>query len=141
MHFQPLVDLQDRSIFGFEALLRWNHSEFGNIPPNKFIPMAEESGLIIPITVWILKETTNQLAGWQKIGRDHKNLIVSVNISGKHLSNDDLIDDVENALAVSKIKPSTLKLEITESATMENADHTINILNRLKQLGVQLSID
>ncbi|MEP6787167.1 MAG: EAL domain-containing protein [Acidobacteriota bacterium] len=141
MHYQPLVDLQDGSIFGFEALLRWNHSEFGNIPPNKFIPLAEESGLIVPITVWILQQTTNQLTEWQKIHRSHKNLIISVNISGKHLSNDDLIDDVENALAISKIKPSTLKLEITESAAMENAEHTISILNRLKQLGVQLSID
>lgn len=141
MQYQPLVSLQDGGLLGFEALLRWNHSEFGNIPPNKFIPIAEESGLIIPITVWILRETTNQLAKWQKIGPSHRDLIVSVNISGKHLSNDDLIDDVENALAVSKIVPETLKLEITESAAMENAEHTISVLNRLKQLGVQLSID
>ena len=141
MNYQPLVDLQDGSLFGFEALLRWHHSEYGMIPPNKFIPIAEESGLIIPITVWILQETTNQLAQWQKIGPTHRDLIVSVNISGKHLSNDDLIDDVENALALSKITPQSLKLEITESAAMENAEHTINMLNRLKNLGVQLSID
>jgi diguanylate cyclase (GGDEF)-like protein len=141
MHYQPLVCLQDGGLLGFEALLRWHHSEIGNIPPNKFIPIAEESGLIIPITVWILQETTRQLAVWQKISRSTRDLIVSVNISGKHLSNDDLIDDVENALAISKISPSSLKLEITESAAMENAEHTINVLNRLKQLGVQLSID
>ncbi len=141
MSYQPLIDIQDGSLFGFEALLRWNHSEAGNIPPNKFIPIAEESGLIIPITVWILQETTNQLAKWQKISRAHRDLIMSVNISGKHLSNDDLIDDVELALAISKISPSSLKLEITESAAMENAEHTINMLNRLKLLGVQLSID
>ncbi len=141
MHYQPLISLQDGSLMGVEALLRWNHGELGNIPPNKFIPIAEESGLIIPITVWILRETTNQLARWQKISQEYKDLVVSVNISGKHLSNDDLLDDVENALAVSKISPETLKLEITESAAMENAEHTINMLNRLKQLGVQLSID
>ncbi len=141
MHYQPVVDLQHGGILGFEALLRWHHSDLGNIPPNKFIPIAEESGLIIPITVWILKETTDQLARWQKISPAHKDLIVSVNISGKHLSNDDLIDDVENALGVSKISPSSLKLEITESAAMENAEHTISVLNRLKNLGVQLSID
>ncbi len=141
MHYQPLVNLQDGSLLGFEALLRWHHGEFGDIAPYKFIPVAEESGLIIPITVWILQETANQLAKWQKISRTHKDLIVSVNISGKHLSNDDLIDDVENALAVSKISPSSLKLEITESAAMENAELTISILNRLKHLGVQLSID
>ncbi len=141
MSYQPLINIQDGSLLGFEALLRWNHSEHGNIPPNKFIPIAEESGLIIPITVWILGETTTQIARWQKINRSYKDLVVSVNISGKHLSNDDLIDDVENALAISKIEPHTLKLEITESAAMENAHHTISVLNRLKQLGVQLSID
>jgi diguanylate cyclase (GGDEF)-like protein len=141
MHYQPLIDLQDGSLFGFEALLRWQHSEFGLIPPNKFIPIAEESGLVIPITNWILEETAKQIAAWQKISRAYKDLVISVNISGKHLSKDELIDDVENALAVSKIKPSSLKLEITESAAMENAEHTISILNRLKNLGVQLSID
>ena len=141
MHYQPLIDIQDGSLFGFEALLRWHHSEFGLIPPNKFIPIAEESGLIIPITNWILEETAKQIAGWQKVSRAYKDLVMSVNISGKHLSKDELIDDVENALAVAKIKPSSLKLEITESAAMENADHTISILNRLKSLGVQLSID
>ena len=141
MNYQPLVSLEDGSLMGVEALLRWHHSEYGLIPPNKFIPIAEESGLIMPITVWILQETTNQLARWQKISPRYKDLVVSVNISGKHLSNDDLLDDVENALAISKISPHTLKLEITESAAMENAEHTISVLNRLKQLGVQLSID
>ena len=141
MHYQPLVCLQDGALLGFEALLRWQHSELGQIPPNKFIPIAEESGLIIPITTWILQETTSQLAKWQKIGPTHRDLIVSVNISGKHLGKDELVDEVENALAISKISPSSLKLEITESAAMENAEHTISILNRLKGLGVQLSID
>ncbi len=141
MNYQPLINIQDGSLLGFEALLRWNHSEHGLIPPNKFIPIAEDSRLIVPITVWILRETTNQLARWQKISAAHRDLIVSVNISGKHLSNDNLIYDVENALVVSKIEPSTLKLEITESSAMENAEHTITMLNRLKHLGVQISID
>lgn len=141
MHYQPLVSLQEGTLLGFEALLRWHHSELGQIPPNKFIPIAEESGLIIPITTWILRETTNQLSKWQKIGPAYRDLIVSVNLSGKHLGKDDLVDDVENALAISKISPSSLKLEVTESAAMENAEQTISILNRLKQLGVQLSID
>lgn len=141
MNYQPLVDIQDGGLLGFEALLRWNHSDFGNIPPNKFIPIAEESGLILPITVWILNETTRQLARWQRISPENRDLIMSVNISGKHLTNNELIDDVENALAISKISPSSLKLEITESAAMENVEHSINMLNRLKKLGVQLSID
>ncbi|MEJ7624366.1 MAG: bifunctional diguanylate cyclase/phosphodiesterase [Pyrinomonadaceae bacterium] len=141
MAYQPLVRLDDGGLLGFEALLRWNHSEHGNIPPNKFIPIAEESGLIIGMTNWILEETCKQIASWQKISPELSNLVVSVNISGKHLSNDDLMDDVENALAISKIRPETLKLEITESAAMENAEHTISVLHRLKALGVQLSID
>ena len=141
MSYQPLVDLQDGHLLGFEALLRWNHSEFGNIPPNKFIPIAEDSGLIIPITIWILKQTCMQLARWQKINPAYKDLIVSVNISGKHLIHGDLVADIEHALEMSKLAPSTLKLEITESVAMENADHTINVLKRLKQIGVQLSID
>lgn len=141
MNYQPLVDLHSGNLLGFEALLRWNHSEFGNVPPNKFIPIAEDSGLIIPITIWILKETCTRLARWQKIDPAYRELIVSVNISGKHLIHGDLIADVEHALEMSKLPPSSLKLEITESVAMENADHTINVLNRLKQLGVRLSID
>jgi EAL domain-containing protein (putative c-di-GMP-specific phosphodiesterase class I) len=141
MHYQPIIALSDGHIVGFEALLRWHHPDFGMIPPNKFIPIAEQAGLIQPITVWILKETCVQLSKWQKISAEYKDLIVSVNISGKHLSNDDLIDDVENVLEASRIDPKTLKLEITESVAMENAEHTINVLNKLKHIGVQLSID
>lgn len=141
MHYQPIVSLADGRLVGFEALLRWQHGEFGNIPPNKFIPIAEQSGLIQPITVWILKETCTQLAEWHKVSPEYKDLMISVNISGKHLSNDDLVDDVESALEVSGIRASTLKLEITESSAMENAEHTINVLNKLKHIGVQLSID
>ena len=141
MSYQPIVDLSDGRLFGMEALLRWNHTDLGQIPPNKFIPIAEESGLIIPITNWILEETCTQIAKWQKLSPDYSRLVVSVNISGKHLSNNELIDDVENALIESKIDPHSLKLEITESTAMENAEHTIRILNQLKEVGVRLSID
>jgi diguanylate cyclase (GGDEF)-like protein len=141
MHYQPIISISDGRLIGFEALLRWHHGEIGFIPPNKFIPVAESSGLIQPITVWILQQTTRQLAEWQKIGPEYRDLVVSVNISGKHLTKDDIIDDVENALADSGIRPETLKLEITESTAMENAEHTINLLNRLKHVGVQLSMD
>lgn len=141
MNYQPIVSLSDGRLIGFEALLRWHHPEFGMIPPNRFIPIAEDSGLIQPITVWILNQTCMQLAKWQRISPDYENLIVSVNISGKHLSKDDLIDDVLDVLQKSQLAPHTLKLEITESVAMENAEHTINVLNKLKQIGVQLSID
>jgi diguanylate cyclase (GGDEF)-like protein len=141
MHYQPIVSLSDGRLVGFEALLRWNHPEFGWIPPVKFIPIAESSDLIQPITVWILKETTRQIAEWQRISPDYRSLMVSVNISGRHLKNDNLIDDIEVALEDSGIDPRTLKLEFTESTAMENAEHSINLLKRLKQIGVQLSID
>ena len=141
LHYQPIISLSDGRLIGFEALLRWHHGEFGLIPPNKFIPIAEDSGLIKPITAWILEEATRQTVKWQKIGPEYGKMIVSVNISGKHLSDNDLIDDVENALRVSKIDPATLKLEVTESAAMENPEHTINMLSELKRIGVQLSID
>jgi len=139
--YQPLVDLHTGGLLGFEALMRWHHAEFGQIPPNKFIPIAEESGQIVPMTRWMLNTACRQLAAWQAIGPEYADLIISVNISGKHLGNDDLLDNVREVLELTKIRPQSLKLEITESAAMENAEHTISVLNRLKQLGVQLSID
>ncbi|MEP6904163.1 MAG: EAL domain-containing protein, partial [Actinomycetota bacterium] len=141
MHYQPLVSLKDGSLLGFEALLRWHHRENIFISPAQFIPIAENTGLIIPITNWILDETCRQLAEWQKISYATQDLIVSVNISGKHLSNFSLIEDVKKSLQKSNLSPSSLKLEITESAAMENAMQSIQILTSLKELGVQLSID
>lgn len=141
MHYQPIVSLDDGRLIGFEALLRWQHAKLGMIPPLRFIPIAEDSALILPITVWILQQTCKQLAKWQRIGPEYRNLIVSVNISGKHLAKDVLIDDVVGALQESSVAARTLKLEITESVAMENAEHTISILNELKEIGVQLSID
>jgi diguanylate cyclase (GGDEF)-like protein len=141
MFYQPLISLTNGDIVGFEALLRWQHSKHGFVPPVKFIPIAEDSGLIIPITEWILKDTARQIAAWQKISPAYKKLIVSVNISGKHLAVEGLVEQVSKTLEMTKIRPSTLKLEITESTAMENAERSSQILNRLKELGVQHSID
>ncbi len=141
MNYQPLISLKDGELIGFEGLLRWYHHEMGFISPGKFIPVSEDSGLIIPITVWILKETCLQLAAWQKILPEYRNLIISVNISGKHFDDTRLVRDVKTALKLSGLPPTCLKLEITESKAMENAEHTIEVLNKLKKLGVQISID
>jgi diguanylate cyclase (GGDEF)-like protein len=141
VNYQPIVSLQDGRLVGFEALMRWHHSEFGLIPPNKFIPIAEYSGLIRSVTVWILHEACRRLSIWRKISPDYNDLIVSVNISGKHLGNDDLIEDVESVLESTGLPAASLKLEITESVAMENAEHTIAVLKKLKNIGVQLSID
>lgn len=141
MHYQPLISLFDGEIIGFEALLRWHHSTLGFISPAQFIPIAEDSGQIIPITNWILDQTTTQIAQWQKISPSYKKLMVSVNISGKHLAQDGLVETVEAALRKTKLKPASLKLEITESTAMENAERTIEILSELSRIGTQLSID
>ncbi|HMM80034.1 MAG TPA: EAL domain-containing protein [Pyrinomonadaceae bacterium] len=141
MSYQPLVRISDGKLLGFESLLRWNHGEFGNIPPARFIPIAEDSGLIIPITKWILRETTDQMAEWRKISAETSDILVSVNISGKHLSSEDLVYDIECALERSRLAPEALKLEITESTAMDNPEFTLKLLKDLKRLGVQLSLD
>ena len=141
LNYQPLIDLKKGELHGFEALLRWHHPELGFVSPAKFIPIAEDSGQIIPITRWILKQTTECIARWQRISPEFEKLLVSVNISGKHLTDEELIDDVADALASSGLRPECLKLEITETTAMENAEITIGILNRLKTLGVLISID
>ena len=141
MHYQPLISLQDGELIGFEALLRWHNQKRGFVPPDNFIHIAEDSGLIVPITRWILGETCQQIAKWQNLSPSFQNLIVSVNISGKHLEDEGLLKDVKKALRASNLDPSSLKLEITESTAMENAEHTIKILNKLKKIGVQLSMD
>ena len=141
MHYQPILALGDGKMVGFEALLRWEHAELGFISPADFIPISEESGSIIPITNWILKETCSQIARWNKSLPDSEHLFVSVNISGRHLAEDDLVRDVQTALRLSGLAPRLLKLEITESTAMDNAERTIQILRNLHSLGVQLSID
>ncbi len=141
MHYQPLISLTDGALIGFEALLRWHNQKRGFVPPDKFISVAEDSGLIVPITQWILCETTRQIVEWQKLSPAYDQLIISVNISGKHLEDESLIKDVKTALNASTLRASSLKLEITESTAMTNAEHTIKVLEKLKRMGVQLSMD
>ena len=141
LHYQPIISLCDGELIGFEALLRWNHGKKGFISPAKFIPIAENSGLIIPITQWILRETCIQINKWKNLSYSHNKLFVSVNISGKHLADNSLISDINNALKISGLSPLSLKLEITESIAMENAGQTVKILTQLKELGVFMSID
>lgn len=140
MHYQPLICLKGGELTGFEALLRWQHPQRGLISPAEFIPIAEDSGLIVPITQWILRQTCTQLAAWQKFSRC-ENLIMSVNISGKHFIAGSLVKDVAEALDASKLSPFSLKLEITEGTAMENAEQAIEVLEKLKKIGIQLSMD
>ncbi len=141
LFYQPIVSLEEGGLAGFEALVRWNHPDRGLVPPNDFIPIAEESGMIIPMTGWILNEACRQVAEWQNLPGVDKNLMVSVNLSGRHLSELSLVDDVRRVLEKHRLAPDSLKLEITESTAMQNIEMTVDSLSRLKELGVRLSID
>lgn len=133
LHYQPLTDLSTGSIIGFEALLRWQHREKGLIPPARFIPIAEESGLIVDIGRWVLREACAQAKRWQV----HGPIAVSVNLSGKQLELPTIVDDVASALADSGLEAGSLTLEITESVLMVDADGALQRLTDLKRLGRQ----
>jgi diguanylate cyclase (GGDEF)-like protein/PAS domain S-box-containing protein len=139
--YQPIVSLIDRHICGFEALVRWNHPERGLIPPSEFIPIAEESDLILHLGRWVLRESCRQMAAWQKSFALEPPLTISVNVSARQLSDSRLMDDVELALAESGLKHESLALEMTESSIMGDAEQTLATLNRLKKMSIRLEID
>jgi diguanylate cyclase (GGDEF)-like protein/PAS domain S-box-containing protein len=141
IHYQMIVSLQTGKIVGFEALVRWNHPIRGQLPPNLFIPIAEESGLIISIDRWVMKEACLQIKKWQLESPSFKDLAISVNLSGNHFNESDLIEFVQQTLEETELSPDSLKLEITESTLLEKDDTTTNTLAKLQDLGVQIQID
>lgn len=141
LYYQPLIGLDDVSLMGFEALVRWNHPGRGLITPGEFISVAESTGLIIPMTVQLLRKACSQVAEWIAEEIAAPTLVVSVNISAGHLEHGTLVADLDTILRETKLSPSCLKLEITESAVMENAEKAIEVLKEIKKLGVKLSID
>lgn len=141
VHYQPIVSLENGQLAGFEALLRWQHPERGFINPVDFISLAEDTGLIVPIGMWILKRACQQLAKWQWKAPANRQLFMSVNLSSKQLAQSALVDQIRETLEETHVDPRHLKLEITESAVMENAETAAQLMRRLKALGVQLSID
>ena len=136
--YQPTFDLQSEKVIGVEALIRWHHPARGVIPPIEFIPIAEESGLIVPIGRWVLDEACRQAMIWYRHG--HR-IDMSVNVSGRQLDDDELIEDVRHALGESGLDPTTLTLEITETTLMRDAEATAKRLHLLKELGVRIAID
>lgn len=141
VHYQPIVKLKSGDLAGFEALIRWQHPTRGLVSPAEFIPHAEETGLIIPIGEWILRESCRQLKEWQQRSEECSKLWVSVNVSSKQFLNTDMFALVADVLEKTGLSPACLKLEITESAMIENLDHVISVMTALKTLGVWLSID
>lgn len=139
LHYQPKVDIQLGRIVGMEALLRWKHPDRGLVSPIDFIPLAEETGLIVPIGGWVLEEACNQNKAWQNMGLGK--LSVAVNISAVQFRQKDLLETIAFALTKSGLAPEYLEIEITESTVMHNASEAIVTLERLRKSGVMISID
>ncbi|MBL8510072.1 MAG: EAL domain-containing protein, partial [Betaproteobacteria bacterium] len=139
IYYQPRIDIADHRICSFEALLRWQHPEDGLIRPDIFIPIAEETGLIVPIGDWVLHEACKQLARWDSEGRNIDS--ISVNLSTRQFSDPQLLGRVKHALQQSGLDASRLDLEVTESIMLQNTAQTLETFNSLKQLGIKLSLD
>ena len=139
--YQLIVSLEDRHVVGLEALARWMHPRRGLLQPIDFIPLAEETDLIIQVDRWVLRQACQQLQEWKLQIPEASDLTISVNISSKHVARPDLCQYVESVLQKTGINPDSLKLEITESAILEKDETTHEILDQLKELGVQIQID
>ncbi len=141
VYYQPIMNLTTNELHGFEALVRWQHPKRGFLQPSEFISLAEESGLIVSVGLWVLKEACRQMNEWHKSVDSDNPLIISVNLATKQLQHAEIIKQVAGVLHTTGIKPCAVKLEITESGMMENTEKVVGTLNDLKSLGVNLSID
>jgi diguanylate cyclase (GGDEF)-like protein/PAS domain S-box-containing protein len=139
LHYQAKVDAQSSRITGVEVLVRWQHPELGLMHPEHFIPLAEETGLIVPLTKWVLREACTQNCAWQKQGLPA--LRIAVNLSARQFADENLLTDIESTLREVGMDPALLELEITESMMMHNTDKTIQVLAGLKEMGIQIAID
>ncbi|HVE70764.1 MAG TPA: PAS domain S-box protein [Thermoanaerobaculia bacterium] len=139
VHYHPMVEIATGRVVGAEALVRWRHPEQGLIQPEDFIPLAEETQLIVPIGAWVMRTACKQMKTWHDAG--HPRLRVAVNLSPRQFADRELVSTVEHILADTGFTPQYLDLEITESTAMQNADLTLSILNRLKAMGIRISID
>jgi EAL domain-containing protein (putative c-di-GMP-specific phosphodiesterase class I) len=138
LHYQPIIDLKTRLLVGLEALLRWEHPERGLLAPDSFIPLAEESALILAVGQWVLEHACAEVAQWQAIA---PGLTVSVNLSARHFLHESLVADIDGALRRSGLDPELLTVEITESVLMRDSDAVLGKLFELKNLGIRLALD
>ncbi len=141
LYFQAIVDLEDGTPQGVEALIRWHHRELGLVPPNDFISIAEQNGLILPIGRWVLEHACAQAVAWHSESTEQQRLTMSVNVSGRQLNHNSLVPDVRRILADSGLDPRYLILEVTESVVMSDIDMVIRRLHELKELGISIAID
>ncbi|MDJ0687268.1 MAG: diguanylate cyclase [Xenococcaceae cyanobacterium MO_188.B32] len=141
IYYQPIIALATKQIIGFEALVRWQHPIRGFIPPTEFISIAEETGLIVSLGSWILREACRQICAWQLQFAELSNWKVNVNISGKQLARVNFVEQVRQIIEETNIQPCNIKLEITESSLVEDPRSTITILKELKSLGIELALD
>ncbi len=141
LHYQPIMSLESDRVTGFEALIRWSHPQRGMLFPQEFIPVAEESGLIVPIGQWVLYEAGRQMCQWQKKFPQDPPLVININISGKQFIQADFTEQVEQMLLTTGLDARSLRLEITESVLMDNATLANARLEKLRDLGIQLQID
>jgi EAL domain-containing protein (putative c-di-GMP-specific phosphodiesterase class I) len=141
IQYQPIVFLAEAKLSGFEALLRWRHPERGLISPAEFIPTAEETGLIVPIGRWVMRESCRQMRVWQGEFAVARHLVVSVNLSARQVMQPGLVTDVQQILTETGVEPAQLKLEITEGVVLDNSEAVAAVLHELRALGVQLGLD
>ncbi|KQW87852.1 hypothetical protein ASC94_25490 [Massilia sp. Root418] len=140
LHYQPQVDTASGRIVGMEALVRWQHPELGMVAPNRFIPLAEETGLILPVGAWVLRTACEQLMAWRAAGQ-RDGLRMAVNVSARQMAEPDFVQSVAAVLAETGLPPACLELELTESQVMNDVEHAIAVMHEVKKLGVLLAID
>lgn len=141
LYYQPIVRLSTGEVAGFEALVRWQHAEQGLLFPSRFISVAEETGLIIPLSWWILRTACRQMNQWRMLFPENSALTMSVNLSSKQFSMPGLTEQIQKILKESNLEPTYLKLELTESMVMENVSSVVDVLYQLRALGIRLAID
>jgi EAL domain-containing protein (putative c-di-GMP-specific phosphodiesterase class I) len=139
LYFQPMMEVASRRIIGAEALIRWRDPETGLVMPDQFIPLAEDTGLIVPLGRWVLEAACRQLLAWRSVGLE--DLSVAVNLSSRQFEGCDLGREVASILAGLGLEPASLELEITESVLMEHGERSVSMLNDLREIGVKVSID
>ncbi|MBW4658614.1 MAG: EAL domain-containing protein [Drouetiella hepatica Uher 2000/2452] len=141
IYYQPILCLTTGLVVGFEALARWQHPEQGFLPPAQFIPVAEESGLIIPLSWWVLRAACRQMKQWLTVFPEQRFLTLSVNLSSRQFSMPGLTEQIQQILRETELNPANLKLELTESMVMDNAAHVVDVLYQIRALGIHLAID